>query len=255
MTPEETKPRIHAYMIVHYGISYIPVVLKSIIDPVDQVHILYTPHPSHGHQTTAQCPETREEIWAASEIGSNKIKRYELKNIFHEGPQRDHAVEVCRQAGADMILVVDCDEVWPSEVLSKALEYAWTENKARAWLVNMLHFWRSFSWVCRDEGWPVRIIDLRHPMGTVGYIPREFGPILHFGYAVPDAIAVYKWKIHGHKYELRPDWFETKWNVWPPPPDCHPTNSEGFWNPEPFDKEKLPLLLHDHPFFRLERID
>jgi hypothetical protein len=248
-------PRIIAYMIVHYGVDYIPYALRSIIDHVDQVIILYTSHPSHGHSTTAQCPETKEEIWAASDIGSDKIRRYELKNIFYEGQQRDHAVELCRQAGAEMILVVDCDEVWPSEVLSKALEYAWTENKARTWLINFTHFWRSFNYVCRDQGWPVRIIDLRHPQGTVAYIPKEFGDIYHFGYAIRTELLEYKLKIHGHKNEMRRNWLNTKWNAWPPPPDCHPTNDQGFWNPEPFDKESLPEVLHSHPFFNLERIE
>lgn len=256
MTPEKTKPVIHAYVVIHYGRDYLPYALRSIIDHVDQVHILYTPHPSHGHSTTAPCPETKDDIFQVADIGSPKVRLYELSGIRQEGPQRDYAVELCRKAGAEMVLVVDCDEVWPSEVLGRALEYAWTENKARSWLVNMLHFWRSFNFVCRDEGWPVRIIDLRHPLGTVGYISKEeIGQVMHFGYAVPNAIAAYKWLIHGHKYELRRDWFETKWNAWPPPPDCHPTNDQGFWNPEPFDKERLPLLMREHPFWGKERID
>lgn len=250
-----TKPRIIAYSIIHYGADFLPYALRSIIDHVDEAIVLYTPHPSHGHSTTAQCPETKEEIWAASDIGSPKIRRYELKNIFYEGQQRDHAVELCRQAGADMILVVDCDEVWPAEVLSRALEYAWAENKARNWLINFVHIWRSFNYCCRDQGWPVRIIDLRHPMKTTAYIPKEFGDIYHFGYCIRNSIMAYKLLIHGHKYELRPGWFENRWLIWPPPPDCHPTNSEGFWNPEPFDKEQLPPLMREHPFWNLERVE
>ncbi len=248
-------PKIMAYMIAHYGRDYIPVALKSVIDHVDQAHVIYTPHPSHSHTTTAQCPETEADIFEAANIGNPKVKTYTLSGIRHEGPQRDYAVEMCRNAGAEMILVVDCDEVWPAEVLSKALEYAWTENKARQWLINFTHLWRSFNYVCRDQGWPVRIIDLRHPMGTIAYIPKEFGDIYHFGYAVTNDIMRYKWQIHGHKYELRPGWFEMKWGIWPPPPDCHPTNEKGFWNPEPFDKEKLPEILHSHPFWNLEKVE
>ena len=248
------NPRIIAYMVAHYGKDYIPYALRSIVNHVSHVNIFYTPHPSHGHQTTAQCPETKEEIWQASDIGSDKIRRYELKNIFYEGQQRDHAVELCKQEGADLILVVDCDEVWPAEVLTQALEFVWIENKARQWLINFTHLWRSFNWVCRDQGWPVRILDMRYNSG-LAYVPKEFGDIYHFGYAVSNSIMAYKWKIHGHRDELRPGWFENKWLQWPPPPDCHPTNSEGFWNPVPFDRDQLPSVLHDHPFFHLEKVE
>jgi hypothetical protein len=254
MTPEEKKPRVHSYSVIHYGKDYLPYALRSIVDHVEQAHVIYTPHPSHGHSTSAQCPETEEDIFKAADIGSAKVRRYELSGIRYEGPQRDYAVDLCKQAGADMILVVDCDEVWPSEVLSKALEYAWQENKARNWLINFTHLWRSFNYCCKDQGWPVRIIDLRHSDG-LAYIPKEFGEIYHFGYAVTSKIMEYKWAIHGHKYELRRDWFGTKWNAWPPPPDCHPTNDQGFWNPEPFDKEKLPPLMREHPFWDRERIE
>lgn len=246
--------KIHAYMVAHYGIDYIPYALRSVINHVELAHVIYTPHPSHGHQTQARCPETKEQIWSSTEIGSDKIRRYELSNVFYEGPQRDNAVNICRAAGAEMILVVDCDEIWKDEVLSAALHYAWHENKARNWLINFTHLWRSFNWVCRDEGWPVRIIDLRHTQG-LGYIPKEFGEIYHFGYAIRDELLRYKLQIHGHKDEMRPDWLETRWSVWPPPPDCHPTNERGFWNPEPFDKERLPELMKSHPFWNLERID
>jgi len=247
--------KIVAYMIAHYGASYIPYALKSVIDHVDEAIVLYTPHPSHSHSTTVQCPESEADIIEAANIGSDKIKVYTLSGIRHEGPQRDYAVEMCRQRGADLVLVVDCDEVWPSDTLTKALKYAWQENKARQWLVNMTHFWRSFNWVNRDQGWPVRILDMRHSLGTIGYIPKEFGDIYHFGYAIRDELMRYKLQIHGHKNELRPNWLKEKWEVWPPPDDCHPTNERGFWNPESFDKEQLPLLMRYHPFYNLEKVD
>ncbi|MGH7274644.1 MAG: hypothetical protein ACREIQ_09335, partial [Nitrospiria bacterium] len=180
-----------SYSIIHYGADYLTWALRSVINHVSQANIFYTPHPSHGHQVNVPCPETKEQIWQASDISSEKIHRFELKNIYYEGPQRDFAVGQCQQARADMILVVDCDEVWPDVVLNAALNYAWHENKARNWLINFTHLWRSFSWACRDQGWPVRIIDLRHTEG-VAYIPKEFGDIYHFGYAVTNEIMAYK---------------------------------------------------------------
>ncbi len=41
---------IHSYTIVHYGADYLGYALKSIYDNVDQMHVIYTPHPSHGYR-------------------------------------------------------------------------------------------------------------------------------------------------------------------------------------------------------------
>jgi len=91
-------------------------------------------------------------------------------------------------------------------------------------------------------------------------VPRTLGPIYHFGYAVTDETMAYKWRIHGHKDELRPGWLDGKWQAWPPEDDCHPTNGRktdgtGWWNPEPFDKWQLPELLRGHPYWDLERVE
>lgn len=248
--------RVHSYTIVHYGKDYIGYALQSVHDQMDQVHIVYTPYPTHGHQTEHKPPENGGEILEAvlEHDPEQKVQWHEVHHVRHEGPHRDLAVGACQNAGAEMVLVVDCDEVWNRKTLKSALAYAWDQNKARNWLINFTHLWRSFDWCCRDEGWPVRILDLRHFGGTA-YIPRELGEIYHFGYATTSSLMWYKWQIHGHKNELRPEWWKERWMKWPPVGDCHPTNRDGFWNPEPFDKAKLPELMRSHPFYDLERIE
>lgn len=255
------KPVIMSYTVLHYGIDYLPYALRSIYDHVDRLNIIYTPHPSHGHNTNAAPPETRDELLnAAFEYDPDKkISWYETDWIKQEGQQRATAVQICKQNGADLVLVVDYDEVWPAATLERALDFAWKYNSARNWLINFTHFWRSFDYACKDNNWPVRIIDLRRDDETVDYIPTELGDIYHFGYAVTDEIMHYKWLIHGHKNEMRPGWWD-KWNAWPPAEDCHPTNGlkdngEGWWNPKPFNKQQLPKLMHSHPFYEMERID
>lgn len=248
--------KVHSYSVVHYGKDYLGYALRSVYDHVDQLHIVYTPHPSHGHQTPHAPPESKEEIIAAAfaHDPDGKVKWHEVREHYYEGQHRDHAVRVCLDAGAELVLVVDCDEVWRGETLGKALALVEREDKARNWLINFTHLWRSFDWCCRDQGWPVRVLDLRHEQGTA-YIPKEFGEIYHFGYATRSGLMWYKWQVHGHKNELRPEWWNERWQAWPPVPDCHPTNKEGFWNPERFDKENLPEFMREHPFYDLERID
>ncbi len=257
------KPSIHAYCGVHYGVDYIPYAIQSIYNQVDQIHVVYTPHPSHGFQTSSSPVESKDQVQDAvfAYNPDDKIRWHIAFQKYQEGQHRDLAVHLCEEAGADLILVVDCDEVWHDEVLKSALNYAWQKNEVRNWLINFTHLWRSFDWCCKDEGWPVRIIDLRFSdRNSTAYIPREMGEIFHLGYAVRDETMTYKWKIHGHKSELRLGWLYNQWDAWPPVEDCHPTNGrnedgKAFWSPEPFDKVRLPKLMREHPFWDEVRIE
>jgi len=246
---------IQSYTIVHYGKDYLSYALRSVYHSVDQLNVFYTPNPSHGHQVDILPPETKEELMKAAFAydPDNKVKWFDMLGMRHEGQQRDAALELCQSDGADLVVVVDCDEIWHRKQLELALSEV-VERNQRNHLVNMIHFWRSFNWVCRDDGWPVRIIDLTAPNKAVSYISREMAQVCHFGYAIRDAVMQYKWQIHGHKNELRFIW---KNNLWyhTAPKDCHPTNDNGFWNTEPFDKSELPDFMREHPFYNLERIE
>ncbi len=258
---------IHSYTIIHYGVDYLPYALRSIQEQVDKMHIIYTAHPSHGHRTDVTCPENiadiQQSIYATDGlVDISKIRFYESKNIRHEGAQRDNALRLCKNAGADIVLVLDYDEIWHQDTLALALSQS-IEGNERVQRLNFTHLWRSFNWCCRDEGWPDRIIRLDKADG-IDYIPKGNGEIYHFGYAIRDEIMRYKWEIHGHRGEMRDNWLSDHWlyGFWPPMTNTfvgdysvHPTNAGNFWHPEPFDKNKLPELMRDHPFWGLEKIE
>jgi len=175
----------------------------------------------------------------------DKLVWVDTEGFTHEGPQRDYAVNKLIQDGADAIIVLDYDEIHDPKILDLMLKEVWDRNIARNWLVNMVHFWRSFSFACYDDGWPVRFIDTRRTGGNAYISPNDIGRVFHFGYAVSDKVLKYKMSLHGHKDEWRQDWYETKWKKWPPEENSHPTNErkengEGWWNPVPFDKNNLP---------------
>jgi hypothetical protein len=252
--------KVHSLTILHYGKDYLSYALRSVYHSVDQLHVFYTPTPSHGHTTNISPIETKEELQQAAYAydPENKIRWYDILGLRNEGEQRDLALKTVENAGAELVVVVDYDEIWDKGILEEMLiEVEISSNRNH--LINMFHFWRSFNWVCQDNGWPVRIIDLRYSEG-IGYLSSDIGRIYHFGYAVTDKIMNYKWQIHGHKSELRPDWFSTYWFAWPPVENCHPTNGrneqgEPFWKPEPFDKRQLPEFMRGHPFYNLEKIE
>lgn len=251
--------RVNSYTVLHYGKDYLSYALRSVAPVVDRSFVFYTNHPSHGHATDLPPIETRDELMSSIPADEwDKVTWVDTNEFWHEGQQRDFALRVASEK-ADLVLVVDYDEVWHYDVLRNVLNHVWEENKARQWLINFTHCWRSFNYVCRDDAWPVRIIDTRHDEG-VAYVSREFGPIYHMGYAISDKVMQYKLSCHGHKDELRPGWLEEKWQAWPPVEDSHPTNGRktdgtGWWNPEPFDKWQLPEVMMNHPYFNIERVD
>lgn len=241
--------RVESYTIAHYGKSYIGYALRSVYDQVDALHVCYTPHPSHGHVTDATPPDSRDEMFEAATSVGPKVRWHETDLFWQEGPHRDYALSLCR---GDLALVVDCDEVWHPLTLEAALRMAWDGGPKWKWRVNFLTPWRSFNWICRDDMWPDRIHDLRRG-SDIGYVPTHLGPIWHFGYAVRDEVLRYKMACHGHKDEWRDGWFEEKWSPWPPVKDVHPT-CEGFWNPEPMNREALPEVMSTHPWWDVEPI-
>ncbi len=248
---------VSSYTICHYGKHFIDYAIHSVYDTVDSVFVFYTPHPSHGHKSNLAPIETREEILGSiSKEHYPKLVWIDVDEFWNEGPQRDYAVKTLINKKTDLITVLDYDEVWQPGQLKKCLDYVWQENKARNWLVNMLHFYRSFDEVNKDNMWPVRIIDTRHNEGTAYLSQEQFDRVYHFGYCITDRTMYYKWSLHGHLNEMRMNWLTEKWLAYRKgiTKDVHPT-CDNTWNPEPFNKLVLPEFMHKHELFNLERIE
>lgn len=246
-----------ALFVVHYGAEYLAWAIRSVQDAVDQIHIVYSDRPSFSYDTKVACPDTEEVL-------KKEAHRFLTKPLFWhrgrwpaEGAHRDAAMSIVAAAGAKQVVVVDSDELWDAETLSKQFLNAGTRPE-RNMLVPFVHFWRSFGWVCSDPSRPVRIINI----GRTGdwYLDPQAIPVLHFGYAQSEAITRYKIAIHGHRAEWRPGWLTEKFLSWTPGSpmkDVHPTCgwntsfNDYFWNPRPADamiKEVVGKLLYDHPY-------
>lgn len=242
--------KIIACTILHYGIEWLHWSMRSVEDFVDEHRIYYTPKPSHGHQSGLQCPESREELKAVADSHG----AYWHDGVYaREGDHRDFAYKDCMDNGADAVLVVDADEVWPPEVLQKAI--AIVEDAPRQnYCVNMIHFWRSLSWACSDNMFPLRIVV---PNATKeAYLSSTgVGRPLHMGYAQSKKIIEYKISIHGHKNEFVPHWFNQVFALWKPPTgDVHPTCART-WYPDLFARKSIYDLVGDHPYYDLDIIE
>ncbi len=238
-----------AYYGIHYGSEWLEWSMRSIEPYVDDILVLYSDKPSHGHGTDIPCPDSKQDILSIA--NKHGVVWAEMNSSRWEGDHRDQAVETCFDMGADIVMVVDHDEIWESGMLQLCLRFV-KDSPARNYLVHMQHYWRSVSWVCYDECMPVRFH--KKPNETAGdvYIPREYCNVHHYGYAQSSPLIAYKWLIHGHLGELRPNWYQQKFLDWKPGgKDVHPTNYEEFWNPVPFDKTELVNLIGDHPYYNL----
>jgi hypothetical protein len=243
---------------LHYGREYLEHAVRSVQDVVDEVHILYSSKPTFGHTTYLPCPDSETDLLAAALRGSVK-----KPVIWHRGrwrtesAHRDAFHAVADEARAEVIVVLDADEVWEQGTLALAVEQA-AERPEAELRVRLVHFWRSLHWVCTDAAMPVRLLK---PAGSgEGYLDGQAAPVLHLGYAQSAAVVAYKQEIHGHKAEWRPGWLEEKFLPWLPDTpiaDVHPTCADGFWNPVPVDDETAALvrrLLGDHPYMEAEWI-
>ncbi len=198
-----------AFYALHYGMEMLAWSIRSIQAHVDEIHVIYTPTPSFGHRTDRQCPETEEQL-------KKEANRFIEKPLFWhrgtwgtEGEHRGAIMPIARERNADLILVVDADEIWDTATVAEAIEGA-RQRGARNTLVGFCHLWRSFGWVCNDGAMPVRIIQ-PGAVGTGG-VPSQKYPVFHFGYAQSPGIVSYKQDIHGHKNEWIP--LSTKCSTW-----------------------------------------
>jgi len=245
---------IAAYMILHYGAQWLKYSLRSIVDEVDEIHISYTSVPSHSFHTDLKNPENEEELYLIARPFDVFWHNDSEMKFVHEGFHREHATKLCADRGAEIILVIDADEIWSPSVLEDALNVV-KDSDYHSYRINMMHFWRSVKWVCEDPACPTRFIKPGVQDSSEQYVS---GRVFHMGYAQTPEIINYKQSIHGHRGEWRPGWFEEKFLAWKPGMnDVHPTCRENFWEPKPFvDTDSiLEYLIGDHPYWGIDIIE
>lgn len=242
--------KIIAYTPLHYGKCYLASAIRSVIDHVDEWHVLYTPIGSHGHRTDTPCPDTRDELLEIALMAGSKLRWHE--GVWpYEGAQRDTILQLAPDA--DVIFPVDYDELWEPGLVEEAISAALTGN-VRGWRVPFRHYWRSFyRCFLHDPAWPTRIIAPKIAGGEATLSTDK--AVNHMGYAIPASLMRYKWLVHGHHNEMRRDcdWFTDVYEA-NRQNDAHPVGSE-YWNAEQVDPwQYMPDYMKQHPFAAFEVI-
>lgn len=253
--------RTIAYCALHYGADYLGYAIRSVIDHVDQFIVAYTDVGSHGHRTALSCPDSMETLYEIARRAAGDKLLWHANRWDYEGQQRDFAVSLAEKNDADVILVVDSDEIWPENyagiVASGVYWGIWHE-----WRLPMIHYWRSFyKAVLHDPAYPIRAINpsLKNVMPDKRTTTANLGDALlylnHMGYAQRSEIVKYKLLTHGHKNEFRQDvdWFNDVFMA-NRQHDCHPVGSE-YWTPEAVNPlDYMPEFMQKHPYYKLDVI-
>lgn len=253
--------RVSAYSRLHYGAEYLAYAVASIYPCVDQIYLLYSRRPTRGILNRFPNPDSIEDLVEAV----SALDDPEGKIHWHIGDwwgNPGHAAfghELCTVKGnADLIMDLDHDEVWDRDALEEAIILAGAGSAYRH-RVTFIHLWRSFNWVCTDTMMPVRFYKVGGDKTKEEY-HRPGKPVYHFGYAQRPELIDYKMAIHGHRGEFRwpaKQWFEQKFMAWVPGNmigDVHPVVRD-IWYPKPFDKQELPEIMREHPYWDKEIID
>lgn len=240
-------PKVIGMMALLYGKPYIASAIQSIIDNVDEMHILYALGPSHNGGTTALAnPDTEDELHAIASTVAGKKLRWTHGRWTYEFQQRNAIYAIA--PGADIILVADYDEIWGDGLADEAIDYAKhsTANQIR---LPFTHAWRSMHKGFRhDPAYPARVINTQKKGESVT-MPTD-KRVFHCGYAIPVEYMRYKWNgIHGHQADLRRDcnWLEDVY-IANRQIDCHPVGSE-WWNVEDIPDSEIPTPLKHHQYY------
>ena len=241
--------KIVSYTALHYGSDYLYYAIKSVIDHVDEHWIIYSDVGSHGSRTAARCPDTREELMDIAVRAAGEKLGWIDGQWARETDQRSMIHELAPDA--DVILVVDSDEVYQDGLAKEAIDFA-LHTGVRTVRVPFIHLWRSFRrGFAHDPAYPIRVINPKAPDGAVT-MPTD-KRVWHFGYCGREEIVAYKFRnVHGHKAEWRKDcdWLNDVFLA-NRQYDCHPIGSE-FWTCEDIDLSNIPSVLLDHPYYNLE---
>lgn len=250
-----------------YGRDYLGWAIRSIIDHVDEHHIIYSPIGAHGHRTSTPCPETRDELYAIASAAAGSKLRWHDGEWPHEGAQRDSIHEYAPDA--DVIIVLDADEIWPEGMVEHAIQRTIQYPTIQRFRAEMVHYWRSFyRCILHDPAYPIRVINRRGtdnekefyleiPNPEITYRQPFRLHINHMGYAQRPEIVRYKLETHGHRNEIRHDvdWFNDVYMNIRRDKDLHLVGSQ-YWNTEDVNPwDYLPAFMKSHPYATMDIIE
>lgn len=269
--------KVVAYTALLYGAEWLSWAIRSVIDAVDEYHVIYSPMGSHNGNKPVSLPDgenARNLYEIAHDTAGKKLRWFtEAGGWSSEGQQRDLIYKLAPDA--DRIVVLDADEIWAAGLAQAVIAASASQPDVREWRVPMVHLWRDvYHAILHDPAYPTRLINPHAAQGTsttfdaeahdrsqrelltrtTDHVPEFHSRIVHAGYAISPALMRAKWETHGHKNEYRRDidWYAERYMNPNAKTDLHPVGSE-YWNAEAIEPfAYLPGFVFDHPLFARE---
>lgn len=280
--------KLHAIYVVLGDSEFLGPSVRSVYQHVDGITVVTTydrdwqgaprpPDPSVDAVLSRQFdPDRKVDLLVIHETNEARARNRAMdvidgrrvSSLVHRQHERD-----TRRAPPDYFLIVDADEVWDGESLTKLRE--WTARH-RAPLIRAGAVRYFQRWTYRVEGleWltvlvrrDCRLNYLRNrrmsflrrasarflgPTGRrlfLGVIdaPATIATFHHGSYVGPRDRIVTKLSSFGHAHELQPAWLERVYDEWTPASrDFHPVTPSSFPSAAVVPVHALPRVIRDH---------
>lgn len=242
------KYKVLGFAAVHYGVEYFRESLLSVKNHVDKMYVCYSANPSHGFGADTPCPDSEGTLkQIAEEVMGDKLIWETYTSFDSEITHRNMRYKY--SLGYTFILTIDPDEVFDTEFIPKALDYAYANPQRYYGIQGYINFFRTFKWYFKDKYRPIRIEKL-----IVDNTDENLNcllPVYHFSLCQREEVIRYKMKVFGHRNEIVPGYLE-RFYAWTPELkdsilNMHPTHPELWHKAEYMDPALLPEILKNHP--------
>ena len=260
--------KLGALILGYRQIDYIEYCINAIRPFVDRIVVMHSDLPWTKYNANSRSEFGGDD--GTKEVLYRLAKRCLKLNIIEgiwdiEEDMRNEGVEWLERMDLDWLLVVDADEFYPDGTLTKLRKEVTSNSqqysKGCLWAGRINHY-RRFDYIIDQklEGWD-RIEVLFKLKGGIKFVDRRIvgAPRIdlpesfyfhHFGFVLSDDRMWEKLHTWGHAHEVLPCWYRSKWKEWMPETRGLCKRVPGRWAAtRKFDIEKLPTVLHDHPFF------
>jgi hypothetical protein len=259
----QVKSKFAAMVLAYKQEEYIEYCLKAAYPFFYKFVVMYSEKPFNEYNPNSRkmFKEKDKTLSIIKNFPDPENKFILKKGIWsNEEEMRNEALDLMRGAGADYCFILDADEFYPDKLFPSMLrfieknvpvnEVAWAKHKTPFKRMDYLIKTKKARLPIAVKITPlVRFVQQRQPSGEKYKLPDRFF-YWHLGYVLPDKRMYEKVNTYSHAKDLPGNWFTEKWLNWTPKTTNLCRKDPARWSKTvKFDAKKLPLVLHDHPFF------
>jgi glycosyltransferase involved in cell wall biosynthesis len=241
--------------------DYIAASISSIYKHTDKIFVVFG-LPWNGDLSIPR-DRTREIITSLPDPDKKIVIRD--TQARSEAEQRNIALNLVKEFGADYLWLVDGDEVYEDAGIAKLKQQILENPNADCYRSYWYTYWRSIYYrIDPPEGHtPIftRIQPnlywncMRDPAGIANNYVFKDHLLHHYSYAKSPIKIKQKVTTFSHSHQILPGWYENKFLAWENNKemrDIHPVWPTQYQKAVKISREQLPATMQDHPFAAVE---